>query len=210
MRRLLVPFLVSGILHVVPWWRLVLAPAWPTGAVVAATVVAALLAVGLPAALLLGRRRGIEGAMVAIDPSTGDIRAMVGGREYERGNFNRAINARRQPGSAFKPFVYAAALSAGMTPATEVDDEPIEVDVDRNKVWRPQNFDDEYLGRTTLRRALMKSANAATVRVSRSVGEPRVIDAARRNGIGSPLGDAPSIASASTNASQLSRPSCIP
>jgi penicillin-binding protein 1A len=139
-------------------------------------------------------RRGIEGAMVAIDPRTGDIRALVGGREYERGNFNRALAARRQPGSAFKPFVYAAALSAGMTPATEVDDEPIEIQLDRNKIWRPQNFDDEYLGRTTLRRALMKSANAATIRVSQSVGEPRVVDAARRNGIASELGTAPSIA----------------
>jgi penicillin-binding protein 1A len=139
-------------------------------------------------------RNGIEGAMVALDPRTGDIRALVGGRQYERGNFNRALNARRQPGSAFKPFVYAAALSSGMTPATEVDDEPIEIPIDRHKVWSPQNFDGEYLGRTTLRRALMHSANAATVRVSQAVGQPRVIDAARRNGIASPLGDAPSIA----------------
>ena len=134
-----------------------------------------------------------EGAMVAIDPRSGDVRALVGGRNYERGGFNRAVSARRQPGSAFKPFVYAAALSAGFSPASMVDDEPVEIE-EGGKIWAPSNFGDEYLGRVTLREALMRSSNAATVRVSRAVGEPRVIDVARRNGISSPLHPLPAIA----------------
>ena len=140
-----------------------------------------------------GTAASVEGAMVAMDPLTGDVRALVGGRRFERGSFNRALAAHRQPGSAFKPFVYAAALAAGMTPATMVDDEPIEVRTG-GQVWTPSNFDDEYLGRVTLRRALQRSANAATVRVSRAVGEPRVAALAHRNGITSPLPTLPALA----------------
>ncbi|HSJ64684.1 MAG TPA: PBP1A family penicillin-binding protein [Gemmatimonadaceae bacterium] len=135
----------------------------------------------------------VEGALVALDPRSGDVRAIVGGRNGTRGGFNRAIAARRQPGSAFKPFVYAAALGAGLGPATYVDDEPISVQM-QGRVWTPANYGGEYQGRTTLRRALMRSANAATVRVSRTVGEGRVVDAARRAGITSPLSPLPSIA----------------
>jgi 1A family penicillin-binding protein len=135
----------------------------------------------------------LEGAMVALDPRNGDIRALVGGRTYERGRFNRALAAHRQPGSAFKPFVYAAALAAGYTPASMVDDEPVEV-AQGGRVWTPGNYGDEYLGRVTFRRALMRSANAATVRVSRSIGEAQVIAAARRNGISSPLQPVPAVA----------------
>ena len=142
-----------------------------------------------------GRRNGaVQGAMIAIDPRTGDVRAIVGGRQYERGGFNRALSARRQPGSAFKPFVYAAALAAGLSPATMVDDDPVEIVGDDGRIWTPANHGDEYNGRITLRRALMRSANAATVRVSRAVGEQRVVAAARRNGISSQLDAVPSIA----------------
>ncbi len=134
-----------------------------------------------------------QGAMVAIDARTGDIRALVGGSQYHRGGFNRALAAHRQPGSAFKPFVYAAALSAGLSPATMVDDVPVEVQ-EGTKIWTPANYGDEYQGRVTMRRALMRSSNAAAVRVSRAVGEARVISAAQRNGIRSPLAPVPSIA----------------
>jgi penicillin-binding protein 1A len=140
-----------------------------------------------------GGRGRIEGAMVALDPRTGDVRAMVGGRTYTRGRFNRALFAKRQPGSAFKPFVYEAALAAGYSPASMVEDEPIEVQQGR-KIWTPANYGGKYLGRVTFRDALMHSANAATVRVSRAVGEQSVIDAARRNGITSPLQPVPAIA----------------
>jgi penicillin-binding protein 1A len=138
--------------------------------------------------------RSVQGAMVALDPRTGDVRAIVGGRRYERGGFNRALAARRQPGSAFKPFVYAAALAAGMTPATMVDDEPVELEQSDGSVWSPRNFNDQYAGYVTLRTALTRSANAATIRVSRQVGEPRVVAAARRNGVTSPLDPVPAIA----------------
>ncbi|HEY9227300.1 MAG TPA: transglycosylase domain-containing protein, partial [Gemmatimonadaceae bacterium] len=108
-----------------------------------------------------------QGAMVALDPSNGDIRALVPGKRTQRGGFNRAFYARRQPGSAFKPFVYAAALAAGFSPASEVDDDPIEIQLSRNDIWQPANYNNSYAGRVTFARALMLSANAATVRVSR-------------------------------------------
>ncbi len=141
-----------------------------------------------------GKRVGdVQGAMVAIDVQTGEIRALVGSSRYERGGFNRALSARRQPGSAFKPFVYAAAIATGLTPATMVDDEPIEVR-DAGRVWIPANYGHEYGGRITFRTALMQSSNVAAVRVSRAVGEKRVVEAARRNGITSPLQPVPAIA----------------
>jgi penicillin-binding protein 1A len=140
-----------------------------------------------------GQQHYVQGAMVAIDPRTGDIRALVGGRRYERGNFNRALNAHRQPGSAFKPFVYAAALSAGYTPASDVRDDPVEV-IQGGTVWTPANYNDDYAGLITFRRALMRSANSATVRVSQMVGLPRVIETAHRNGIQSNIPNYPAIA----------------
>jgi penicillin-binding protein 1A len=136
---------------------------------------------------------GVEGAMVAIDPRNGEVRALVGGRHYEKGGFNRALSARRQPGSAFKPFVYAAALGAGISPATILDDEPVELE-QNGSIWSPANYGDEYGGPLTLRRALMRSANAATVRLSLAVGIRRVIDAARKAGIGAPMPELPSLA----------------
>jgi penicillin-binding protein 1A len=137
-----------------------------------------------------------QGALVAMDPASGDIRALVPGRKTSktvRGGFNRAFSARRQPGSAFKPFVYEAALQAGLSPASMVDDDPVEVATGRT-IWRPANYNDSYAGEITLRRALTLSANAATVRVSRTIGEESIIAAARRNGIVSPIPDVPSIA----------------
>ncbi len=140
-----------------------------------------------------GQQHLIQGAMAGIDPRTGDVRALVGGRRYERGNFNRALLAHRQPGSAFKPFVYAAALAAGYTPASDVRDEPIEV-VQGRQVWAPSNYNDDYAGLITFRKALMRSANAATVRVSQLVGLPRIIERAHQNGIQSAIPNYPAIA----------------
>jgi penicillin-binding protein 1A len=136
---------------------------------------------------------GAQGALVALDPTSGDIRALVPGRRTQRGGFNRAFAARRQPGSSFKPFVYAAALAAGYSPGTEVDDDQVTVQIGR-QIWQPANYNNEYNGRITFARALLLSANSATVRVSRSVGEKAVILAAQRNGITSPLTPVPSIA----------------
>jgi 1A family penicillin-binding protein len=139
------------------------------------------------------RKAELEGAVIALDPRTGAIRALVGGRKSILRGFNRALDARRQPGSAFKPFVYAAALSAGYTPATLVDDSPIEVD-DEGHIWRPENFGGEYGGPLTLRRALMRSANAATVRVSQAIGERRIAALAHRSGIRSRMDAVPALA----------------
>ena len=140
-----------------------------------------------------GRRALIQGAMIAIDPRNGDIRALTGGRTYERGAFNRALSAHRQPGSAFKPFVYATAMAAGYTPSSEVDDDPIDV-IQGRDVWSPQNYNDDYAGRITFRKALIRSANAATVRVSQAVTIPRVIATAHKNGIVSDIPNVPSTA----------------
>jgi membrane carboxypeptidase/penicillin-binding protein len=137
--------------------------------------------------------RELQGALVALDPRNGEIRALVGGRRFVQRGFNRALGARRQPGSAFKPFVYAAALAEGYTPATVVDDSPVAV-TDGERVWRPVNFDGEYAGAVTLRRALMASANAATVRLSRAVGERRVAALARKAGLRGELRPVPALA----------------
>ncbi|HJR50305.1 MAG TPA: penicillin-binding transpeptidase domain-containing protein [Gemmatimonadales bacterium] len=137
--------------------------------------------------------RELQGALVALDPRNGEVRALVGGRRFVERGFNRALGARRQPGSAFKPFVYAAAMAEGYTPATLVDDSPVEV-ADGNRVWRPVNFDGEYAGVVTLRRALTTSANAAAVRLSRAVGERRVVALARRAGLRGDLRPVPSLA----------------
>ena len=134
-----------------------------------------------------------QGAYVALDPQTGDIRAMVTGRRTQRRQFNHAISAKRQPGSAFKPFVYAAAIAAGYPPSAIVDDEPIEVTMGRD-VWIPANYNDEYHGQITMREALIASANAATVIVSQKVGTQQVVTAAHNNGITSTLQNVPSIA----------------
>ncbi|HYC33577.1 MAG TPA: PBP1A family penicillin-binding protein [Gemmatimonadales bacterium] len=141
------------------------------------------------------RRDGeaLEGALVALDPRNGEIRALVGARRLVRQGFNRALDARRQPGSAFKPFVYAAALEDGISPATVLDDSPVAVS-DGRRVWRPVNFGGSYAGPLTLRRALMRSANAATVRLSQRIGARRVVSLARRAGIRSPLDPVPATA----------------
>jgi 1A family penicillin-binding protein len=138
-------------------------------------------------------RDTLQGALVAIDPRNGEIRALVGGRRYVPGGFNRALVARRQPGSAFKPFVYATALARGLTPSAVLEDAPVEI-TEHGQVWRPVNFDGQFAGRLTLRRALMRSANAATVRLGEAVGERRVAALARRAGIRSPLAAVPALA----------------
>lgn len=134
-----------------------------------------------------------QGALVALDPTTGAVRAIVGGRRVERRGFHRALRARRQPGSTFKPFVYAAALRSGFTLATMVDDEPVEIE-NGNDTWRPDNYGSEYAGRITLRDALARSANAATVRVSREVGMQRIVTLAHAQGITSDLPVVPALA----------------
>ena len=112
----------------------------------------------------------LEGALVAIDPSTAEVKALVGGVDFQRSVFNRAVQARRQPGSAFKPFVYAAAIDHGYTPSTIVQDSPISLPDGRRGYWTPKNFGNKYMGAVPLRTALMKSLNTVSVRLALDVG----------------------------------------
>ena len=137
-------------------------------------------------------RKKVQGraqiALVALDPRTGDILAYIGGRSYGQSQFNRPLNARRQPGSVFKPFVYLAAFESAaedgltdITPATLVNDEQSTFDFE-NQGWTPRNYEDEYDGIITLRRALAQSRNVATVRVAELAGFGRVADLWKRFG----------------------------
>jgi 1A family penicillin-binding protein len=129
-----------------------------------------------------------EGAIVTVDPATGYVRAMVGGYDFFRSEFNRAVQARRQPGSAFKPFIYIAALESGLTAATRVEDAPVSYTVGPNgQSWKPENYDRKFRGPTTLQQALEESVNIVTVKVQERVGLSRTIQVARRFGITSPL-----------------------
>ncbi len=130
----------------------------------------------------------VEGALIAIDPRTGAVRAMVGGYTFERSQFNRALLAFRQPGSAFKPIIYATAIDQGLTPATLILDAPVVYEEkDPGKTWKPENYEKRFFGPITLREALRHSRNAATVRLLEQIGIPRVIDFSRSLGIRSPL-----------------------
>jgi penicillin-binding protein 1A len=119
----------------------------------------------------------IEGALVAIDPESGEVKAIVGGVDFRRSRFNRAVQARRQPGSAFKPFIYAAAVDHGYTAATIVTDAPIALPDGRRGWWTPKNFHDRYMGPVPLRTALANSLNTVSVRLALDVG----IDPLRRH-----------------------------
>ncbi|HZG45718.1 MAG TPA: PBP1A family penicillin-binding protein, partial [Allosphingosinicella sp.] len=127
-------------------------------------------------------------ALVAMRP-TGEIVAMIGGKDYSRSPFNRATQARRQPGSTFKLFVYLAALRSGLDPDSKVEDRPLTIGD-----WTPKNNDGVYRGRITLREAFARSSNVAAVRLAERVGREDVIKAARDLGVTSPLGNEPSLA----------------
>lgn len=137
------------------------------------------------------RRAGLGGAQVALVAMRpdGEVVAMVGGKNYAQSPFNRVTQARRQPGSTFKLFVYLAALRAGMDPDTAIEDAPITIDG-----WSPKNSTGRYRGTITLREAFATSSNVAAVRLSEKVGRSKVIQAARDLGITSPLAARPSLA----------------
>ena len=146
------------------------------------------------------KRQKAQAALIAIDPRTGEILAMVGGRSYNQSQYNRAVSARRQPGSVFKPFVYLAAFERAqaegrtdITPATVVLDEPTAFTFN-DQTWTPSNYDNEYDGPITLRRALALSRNIATIKVAESTGYDTVAALWKRIGAGTPPRPYPSIA----------------
>jgi penicillin-binding protein 1A len=126
----------------------------------------------------------ISGAMVAMDPRTGRVLAMVGGFSFDQSQFNRATQAYRQPGSTFKPIVYSSALDNGYTGSTMMIDAPIEIDLGQGQVWRPENFSNgRYQGQVTLRNALRLSLNTVTVRLAQEIGMPLIGEYAKRFGV---------------------------
>jgi len=143
-------------------------------------------------------RARLQVALVAVDPATGEIRALVGGRDYQASQFNRVTLARRQAGSAFKPFVYVAALRPRdgpppFTAASMVDDAPLIIMVD-GKPWSPRNYQGRYQGRVSVRSALEQSLNSATVRISQTVSLPVIVETARAFGFHTNLAPVPSVA----------------
>ena len=138
---------------------------------------------GKPGVYALEQVPEIEGALVAMDPRTGRVLAMVGGFSYAESEFNRATQALRQPGSSFKPIVYSAALDNGYTPASVVLDAPIEVVNSDGTVWRPENYGQEFYGPQTLRRGIENSRNVMTVRLAQDIGMPMIVDYAKMFGI---------------------------
>ncbi len=146
---------------------------------------------------------GLQGAMLCMDPGTGGVLAMVGGVDFGASQFNRALLARRQPGSAFKPIVYAAALDKGKTLVSTVDDSPIEFTRSETELWKPKNYDGTFLGPIPLLEALAKSRNLATVRLLNEIGVDTAIGMARNLGIRSPIERNLSIALGSSGVTPL-------
>jgi penicillin-binding protein 1A len=135
----------------------------------------------------------LQGAFVAMDPRTGGVRAMIGGRDYADSKFNRATQALRQPGSTFKPLVYSRAIQEGHTTAEAVEDSPLSVPQAGGGVWSPQNFDGKSMGYIPLRRALYLSRNQAAVRLGMSLGESSVAAMAKRFGLTTNMPQVPSL-----------------
>ncbi len=135
----------------------------------------------------------LQGALIAMDPRSGAIRAMVGGRDFDDSKFNRATQALRQPGSTWKPVVYADAIRHGRAPSYILHDVPVAVPQVDGTQWTPQNYDRQFEGALAMRRALFQSRNIPAVRMGMELGEPSVIDMARRLGVTTPIPPYPSI-----------------
>ncbi len=138
--------------------------------------------------LALEQEPEAQSALLCIEVETGLVKVMIGGRDFQQSQFNRAVQSRRQPGSAFKPVIYAAAIDKGYTPASVLIDSPIVYrDFSRNLVWKPQNYSEKFYGPTLLRKALAKSVNVVAIKLMRDIGIDYVIQYARKLGIESPL-----------------------
>ena len=138
--------------------------------------------------LALEQEPDAQGALLSMENGTGHVKAMVGGLDFKISQFNRAIQSRRQPGSSFKPFTYAAALDKGYTPSTIIIDSPIiYTDDQMDWKWKPKNYKEKFYGPTLFRTALIFSRNVVTIKIVRDIGIDYLIDYARRFGITAPL-----------------------
>jgi penicillin-binding protein 1A len=135
----------------------------------------------------------LQGAFIVLDPRSGSVRAMVGGRDYDDSKFNRATQALRQPGSTFKPIVYATAIQSGRSPAYMLEDAPVEIPQVAGDTWQPKNYDLKFEGPMIMRRALYQSRNMPAIRLGMELGEQSVVDMARKFGVTSPIPEYPSI-----------------
>jgi penicillin-binding protein 1A len=135
----------------------------------------------------------LQGAFIAMDPRDGSIRALIGGRNFDDSKFNRAVQALRQPGSTFKPIVYADAVQNGRPPSYILDDSPLSYTPQGGQTWEPQNYDNKFEGKMPLRRALYESRNLATIRLGMELGEASVIEEGRKFGLTTPIPPYPSI-----------------
>jgi penicillin-binding protein 1A len=136
----------------------------------------------------------LQGAVIALDATTGDVLAWVGGRDFLHSRFDRVKSARRQAGSAFKPFVYATAVASGRMLNQKVLDQPLEISLGGHRSWKPKNFDGAFDGEITLRDALVRSKNVPTVRLAQDVGTHRIAELAEQAGIDPPISEQPSMA----------------
>ncbi len=139
------------------------------------------------ASLLLEQKPAVEGAVIILQNSTGEIKAMVGGYDFGSSEFNRSMQAMRQVGSTFKPLVYTVALENGMTPASIVQDTPISYTDGLGRVWKPGNYDGKFKGPIPIRQALVESRNVPTVKVASQIGIKNIVVTARRFGIRGPM-----------------------
>ena len=155
------------------------------------------------AARRAGQTNYLQGAIVAIDPFTGHVRALVGGRDYQLAPFNRATVAKRQPGSAFKPFVYAAAIADSIAAGSMQADTAISLTLPTNAVYSPGNSDGEFLGAITMREALVKSRNTVAVQLGLTVGMDSVVSLAKKLGVTSSIARVPSSAIGSSEVTPL-------
>jgi penicillin-binding protein 1A len=142
---------------------------------------------GKKALLALAQEPIVQGALVALEPHTGYLRALVGGYDFSRSQFNRATQAIRQPGSAFKPIIYATAIQKGFSPARVMVDAPIVHEQADGKIWKPSNYDGQFWGSITLAEALAHSRNIIAIKLLEAVGVKNVVDYAKRLGIRSPM-----------------------
>ncbi len=157
-----------------------------------------------PLTLSLEQEPLVQAALICSDPTTGYVKAMVGGRDFSESQFNRAVYSRRQPGSAFKPFIYAAALEKGYTPSTLLMDSPVEyADYDGGHYWAPKNYDKNFLGPITFRNALAHSRNVVTVKILEEIGIGYVLKFIKKMGIESPIKRDLSIALGTSGVSML-------